>query len=362
MYPVTSRFLSALGATHEVKTLCTVTPPGGDALILPLTGGRVTCDVAQNSRRQAQITTHSDSEVFEAIVAPGARVRILHGIRFGADDEELVPVFTGELRSGRFSYGVAGQVTVPLVDLSIWLARAEIMSTFTVPAGTTRAAAIAALVEAAMPGVAIENVSTGGGVLATSQTWAGSRWRAIDSLATDGSLDAFFGPAGNLIIRDQPLSAATSPDWTIARLVTSIDRQRPLDRLYNTVLVRPAAGNGSQTWTQQVAQITEITHPRHPSKIGVVPYVHESSTARTASEAMVIAESLIDRVTGTDERLALEMLANPALEGGDLLRITAPPIGSEPARFFQHFVDGFQLDLGTGAMNLDTRSQEWVVA
>ena len=130
-----------------------------------------------------------------------------------------------------------------------------------------------------------------------------------------------------------------------------------MDRLYNTVVVRPSTTDGSQTWTQQVVQITDTTNPRHPDKIGVVPYFWSSPTIQNAGQAITAAYTILFRVLGTTETLDLGLISNPALDGNDVIRVITPQVNQDPADIFQHFVDTFTLDLVTGSMSLGTRSQ-----
>jgi hypothetical protein len=188
----------------------------------------------------------------------------------------------------------------------------------------------------------------------------GSRWEAINALATDARAEVFFYPDGTAVIRDLPVlgapvwRAATGPGGTIL----SGDRQRPLDRMWNTVIVNPAATDGSQGWTSVSAQIANPMHPRYPGRfgIGVRPFTIDSPTAGDVTEAMAIAEAKLRDVQGTTETISLGLLSNAALEGGDVIDITFSAWEDTPSQTVTHMVDGFTLDLSTGAMTLATRS------
>lgn len=357
MYPVSARFLRALTVPHTIVTEATYQPPGGVETRLTLHGAdqaSVTLDSQSRIRRRADITVIAGRDDFEAITEPGTLFRIRHGINFGSTTE-LVPVFTGDLSRGDRPRGRnAGAITLPLIDLWGWIARSDFVTPFTVASGTTRAAAIAAIVTDARPTTTIVQRAAGGTVGA-DKVWTGSRSDAINDLATDGALVVYFDGDGQLIIEPRPTSSAVSV-WGITAII-DFAYSRPLDKLYNTVVVKPSAVDGSQEWTQQVAQVTDPTHPRHPSKIGVVPYVWSSPTAGSAAAARQAAQSILYRLLGSTETIKLGALANPALEGLDVIRVNAPRIGSEPADIYSHFVDGFTLNLHTGAMSLSTRKQ-----
>jgi len=45
------------------------------------------------------------------------------------------------------------------------------------------------------------------------------------------------------------------------------------------------------------------------------------------------------------------------LEAGDVIRVITPNLNLEPGRAFQHFIDSLAIDLASGSMSLNTRSQ-----
>ena len=361
MWPVSQAFLDALGKGQTRKTIVTYTVPGGQPVAVRLKAGTVSLDESSRNRRTAQLTVFGGTSDYLNMVRPGCRFRVSHGLTLSSGTsnvDEIVPVFTGEISSSRQALGgAAGTIDLPLVDLNAWLTRAEFVVPFTLSGPTSRPAAIAAMVTDAMPGVVVNNISTDTGILGAAKVWTGSRVDAISAIASDGGLEAFFLPDGTYIIRDQPLISAPVT-WTLRGLVEDGERQRPQDKLYNTVVVKPTATDGSQTWSQQVAQITDPNHPRHPSKIGVVPYILNSPTAASADAALRSGFIRLDRLQGTADTLNLNMLGNPALEGGDVLRVVIPATGDEKARIFQHAVSSGRLDLVTGGYDLGTRSAE----
>lgn len=355
MWPVSERFLEALKYPHEVATSVTVTPPGGEPLELDLLSGQVKVDGTARLRRGGSLAVQGNSDVYDAVCAPGAELEILHGIKFGAD-RELVPVFTGEVRSGSQSLGT-GEISFALQDMQARVERARFL-TPRAPTGS-RIAVIQNLVSEARPGTTFADSATDTGTV-QSAVWDESRSDCVRDLLRDGSTEGFFAADGSYALRPER-TLASEAVWTIsggeAGLITSASRERPMDRLYNTVVGRPTASDGSQTWPQQVAQITDVTHPRHPSKVGVVPYFLPLPTAKTAAAALRACLTMLDRVAGTTETLSLGAISNPALEANEPIRIITPAMESESAHIFQHFIDSFDLDLMTGGMTLKTRSQ-----
>jgi hypothetical protein len=360
VWNVSERFIAALRKPQRRRTVCTYTPPGGDPVEFNIQAGSVTVDGGQRIRRRADIQVQARSAQFDAMTADGTLFEISHGLSFGSE-EELVPVFAGELiLSTREFAPRAGAALFPLQDLGAWIARTDFVTPYVITVGTSRVTAISNIVQASRPGTAVVVEATGGGTVGAQQMWNESRWDAISALATDGGLEAFFRPDGAFVIRDAATTLGSSV-WSLTGVLKQIARERPHDRLYNTVVVRPSATDGSQTWAQQVAQITDAAHPRHPSKVGVVPYFYAAPTASSGAAALSIAHALLDRVTGTTESLSLQAVSNPALEAGDVVTVATPMLNGEGPFLFRHFTDGFSLDLATGGMSMNTRSSEVTV-
>lgn len=357
MWAVSDRFLEALKGPHKYKALCTVTVPGGDPVEVPVKGGTLSVEGSSRIRRRINsLQLVGDSTVYEVVATPGAIFSVTFGIAFGSSDE-LIPIFYGEAQSPVQSFG-DGSISVTLVDLGNWLARCRFLTPYAPAGGTTRVAAITAIVQGAIPTATVTNLSSDTGTITAGTVWSEARGDAITNLTQDGGTEAFFLPDGTFVIRDLP-TTATAPVWSASSgaggVLKSASRTRPTDRMYNTYVVRP--GDSAQTWAQQTAQVTDTDHPRHPDYIGEVPYFYTAPTASTAGVALQIAQNGLDRVLGTTESLAITAIANPALEAGDSIRVITPQINTEPAQIFQHFIDSYSMSLTSGDMTLATRSQ-----
>ena len=357
MYPVSARFLEAVSKPHRVVTEVEATPPGGATIPVRWKSASLSSDTDARIRTRVSMSALVTAAEWDVLSAPGCRVTIRHGVNFGGPDQELVPLFVGELsESSRVLSPNAGEARLSFQDLGGWVTRAELVAPVSFAAGTSRASVIQQLVEAAIPGVDVVNTSTVGGFIPTPYVAARRRYQAIGDMESDGRLVSYFNGSGEYVIRDAP-TLSDAAVFTFRQFV-QITRSRPLDRLYNTVVVSPGANDGSQTWPTLTVQITDPSHPRHPSKVGVVPLFIDSSTASTAGEAAAVGRNELEKVIGSTESLALAMVANPALEAGDLVRVVTPHINEEPADILQHFIDGLSLDLVSGGMTLSTRSQE----
>lgn len=362
MQDVDSGFLDRLAGFRRIENVITLTVPGADPVVMQLESGSVRVDASAKVRRTANLRLTTTPAEYEALVTPGALLEIQHGFVDGPDSY-LLPVFTGE--ATRAAERIGQNVSqCSFGDLTTWLLRARFTSAFVPSASAGRLATIEALVTAARTGTLVRNTGSDTGTVG-SVVWAEDRVKAMSDLGTDAGAETFFGPDGIYDIRDR-MTLSSPPVWNIrggdAGTLKSIERQRPLDRLYNTVVVRPSKADGTQTWTQQIATVTDSRHPRHPDKIGTVPYFWASPTINSADAALTAAYRILDRVLGNTESLSLEAMSNPALEGGDVIRITTPALPDREATAFQHYIDSYVLNLVSGSMDMETRSQEVDVA
>jgi hypothetical protein len=362
MWTVTSRFLTTIPIPHQVVTTVALTPPGGSPIPLTMSAGTVTTDRSQRIRRTANLAVKGGSDLFETLSIPGARVAIDHGWRYGGNDQELVPMIRGELSSAALQLG-DGLIQISVADLWQGVASANYLTPFTPAKTATRTAVILSAITDVYPGVTVHNTATDTGTVATEQAWS-DRAGMISSLANDGGMDAYFAPDGSFVLKDAP--QITDPvAWLIKTgqggTLEALTRSRPLDKIYNAVVLTPATADAGQTWDLVTAVITDTSNPRHPSNLGrIVPYVYAAPSILTEAEALDVAEAILTKVQGSTETLSLGAISNPALEAGDIVRAVTPIDGGNT--IVSHFLDSAQTDLVTGSMSCGTRASEEVTA
>lgn len=358
MWDVSPKFLQALRGPHRLITEATVTVPGGQPVPVRVKSGSISADSASRVRRSGSMVLQGGSALFSLVSTPGAVFRVRHGINFGVS-RELVPVFTGELSSPVQQVGV-GEVRVNLVDLGERVSRCRFVAPFSPVGSLQRVLVIQDVVVGAVPDAVVAVSSSDTGLVGSGKVWDENRWDVITDLALDGNSEAFFAPDGSFRVRNAPSSTA-DPVWTVnageGGVLVAATRERPLDRLFNTVVVRPSATDGTQTWTQQVVAVDDPGSPLSPAVIGTVPYFFASPTASTAAAARAAGRRILERVVGLTESLSIECVSNPALEINDVIRVITPSTEVDSARIFQHFVDSFSFDLGSGRMRIQTRLQ-----
>jgi hypothetical protein len=363
MWTVSDRFQQAPARSSTLASTVTLTTPGGASQVLPLASGSVTVDRSQQVRRTAALAVKGGRDLYVLLSTPGASVRVDHGYAWSGTDRELVPVITGPLSTASLAVG-DGLVSFGVADRWQAFAAMEYLAPYTPATTATRVATITAAVTDAFPGITIRNSASDTGTVATAQAWT-SRADMVAALATDGGMEAFFAPDGAFVLRDLP-TIGGAPVWTIKAGVggtlKALTKTRPLDRLYNTVVLTPATTDPAQTWTQVVAQITDTTNPRHPNRINVRPFRYAAPTILTETAAQTVAGQLLTKVQGTTETFSLSAMACAALESGDIVRVMTYDDRGQPETLVNHFLEQISLDLAAGDMTASTRSNVEVAA
>lgn len=359
MRQATERFGAALNGPHRRATQVLCTPPGSTPIELSVDSCSISMQSGVGRKRSADLslTPKPGTDLYALVSAPGATFWIGHGIDFGGGDVELLDAFYGETIQGAVSLA-AGSIRLSLADMWQRIERCRFLSPRS-PAPGTRASIIAQVIIEAIPGAQVD-ITADGGQYTGGKVWDLDRTQLIRDLAADGALDVAPQPDGTWVIGPEPILNPAAPSWTYrtgeAGNIGTADRERPLDRLYNTVVVRPT--DETQTWPQQVVRLVDPTHPRHESKVGVVPYVYSSPTLGSAVEAQRAGYAILQRVVGTTETLTLGALGHPGQEAGDTASVAHPATDTDPGFAATHIVDSVSLDCIAGAMTLNTRSSD----
>lgn len=355
---ISDRFRKALGVSHKRATTITCTVPGGQPVALAWTSGSVSSSNSTGVRYQAslQIAPTPGLDTYALVSTPGAIFRIKHGIDYGAGDVELIDCGVYEAATGAVDLG-GGNISLALVDLWQRIDRCRFLAPHYPPNGT-RASRIIAAVTEAIPGVQTIATATGGNYVQGDNLWDRDRVAFINDMATDGALDASFDASGMFRVRAQPTLDPAAAVWTFrsgeVANIASVERERPFDRLYNTVVVVPV--DATQVWTRQTISLFDSSHPRHPSKIGVVPFFYGAPTLTLAKDALAAGVGIFQRVIGTTETLSIDGISNPALEVGDVVAAVFELTNTDPGFQAAHIIDSWQMDLATGSATYATRS------
>ena len=338
----------------------TCTPPGGEPIELSVTSGSVAKSLGTGTRFTASlsIAPKPDQRCFATVTTPGAIFSVETGWSYGAGPPEWIPL--GQYVLARNAHPLRGEISLDLTDRWQRLEQARFLAPYS-PAAGPRAEVIRTMVQAAIAGVAV-STRADGGTYQGGSTWDRSRTDAIVDLARDGAITGGFTADGTFAMTADPVVEPGSVAWTFVESaaaternaenvnVISLERSIPFDRLYNTVVVVPV--DESQTWTPQRATVADITHPRHPSKIGVIPYFYSSPTISSATQAARVARTMLARVVNESHPLSIESYNLAHLEPGDTVSVIT---GDDDPRS-SWLVESVSFDLMTGATSLTCRS------
>lgn len=362
MWAVSQRFRDTVAQNHQIASTCSITTPGGVTQGFPIAAGTVSVDRTQQIRRTAPaLLVQGGTVAFDLLSTPGTQVTLNHGFQWAGTDQELVPILTGELTTAALQVG-DGLISLAVADRWQKLVASTRLAPYTPATTARRVDEIIAAVQGVFPGITIRNTSSDTGTVGTAQAWT-SLADMVSSFATDGATEVYFGPDGALVLRNLP-QVTDTPAWTIKTgpggTLKALTRTRPLDKLYNTVVLTPATADPSQAWTQVVAQITDTANSRHPNRIGVRPYPYASPTALTVAQAQTVAAQILSKIQGTTETLTLSAMGMAALEAGDVVRVLTPADNGDV--IVNHLLQQFALDLAAGDMTASTQDSTELAA
>ena len=330
MYPVTDRFLPRLAESHEVATQVQLFLTDGRVIDLPHTGGSVPVDRAQAVRRTCSVTVHDPTLIprspTDQLATYGARLRIARGVDYGDGTRELVPL--GVFRLDGVDGDVNdGPVTLRGKDLSIIIADDR----FTAPykATGTVVSAITSIVQRSLPDA--EVLSTISDIAIGSRVFdvESDPWAACQEIAAAAGADVFANADGQFTIATLPDPLNTTPVWDIAAgeggVYISASRGMAADGVYNGVMAR--GGNTADNVAPVSALVVDndASSPTYWSgPYGRRPLFYTSSTLITSGACLAAATLKLAEAKAPNTTGDITSLPNPALEPGDVLRITHP--------------------------------------
>jgi hypothetical protein len=361
----------ALLQSHAVTARASVSSPSlGQLPGLPITGGSMVIDTTSVVRRKATLTASSRwwPESPTDLLAPfGATATIDYGIVLGVDGAgrrliEWVPlgVFVLNVTSetAPAGSGSGDGVTVELVDRAAVVAADRFDSPTQTVSGATVVAEITRLVRGSL-GADLEVVDlTGSTQVAPVLEIERERWEdGVEKLADSIGAEVFFDVAGRVVIRPQPTLDA-APVWSVRTgrggNLLSYERSYSRERVYNRVIAAGERSDGTAP-AYAVASDTDPASPtRYGGPFGRKPRFLTSSALTTSDQCAVAAAALLERGRGLSYQVDHTILVNPALDGGDVVRVDDARLGAG-----RHILDQLTVPLGPAvAQQLGTRSTD----
>lgn len=329
MYPVSSRFLPRLAESHTPATSVQLFTTDGRVITVDHTGGSVSVDRGQAIRRTCTVTSADVSLIpltpVDQLATYGARLRIARGVEYGDGTSELVPLGVFRL-DGAEGDPVEGPVTLTGKSLECIVADDK----FTTPyqATGTVVGAITALVTRSIPDAQVISQITDSVIGPRTWDTDGDPWAACQEIAAAAGAECYANADGVFVISVLPDVLAVNPVWAVEAgeggVYVKGTRSMSSDGVFNGVLAR-GEGTGAGAPVQYLATDDDPGSPTYwGGPFGHRPTTYSSSTLTTLIACSAAANLRLRSAKAPNSRGDLSSLPNPALEPGDVIRVTHP--------------------------------------
>ncbi|MFF2100995.1 DUF5047 domain-containing protein [Streptomyces sp. NPDC058202] len=327
MYPVTDRFLARLAESHQVATRVQLFLTTGQVVDLDHTGGSVTVDRGQATRRTCSVTCPDPALIprspTDQLATYGARLRISRGVYFGDGTDELVPLGLFRLDSVGGDIN-DGPITLTGKDLSAIVADDKFTSPFTV-SGTV-VGAVSSLIQRSIPDADILSLIVDAPIGSRAFDVEADPWAGAQEIAAAAGAEVYANADGVFVIATLPELLTTPPVWAVEAteggVYISGNRAMSNDNVYNGVLARGENTADNIPPVSYLATDTDVNSPTYwGGPFGRRPMFFSSSTLMTLAACTQAANLKLLQAKAPNASGDFSSLPNPALEPGDVLRV-----------------------------------------
>jgi hypothetical protein len=330
VYPVSERFLARLAESHTPITQVQLFLTTGEVLDLEHTGGSVTVDRGQAIRRTCTVTVPDPALIprtpTDQLAVYGAQLRISRGVEFGDGSSELVPVGVFRLDSvdGDVSEGPAS-----LQGKDLAAVVADDKFTVRYRASGTVVSAVTSLIRRSLPDATITSLITDEPIGSRWFDIEADPWAGCQEIAAAAGAEVYATPDGEFEVRVLPDLTATEPVWAVEAteggVYISGNRAMTSDGVHNGVLAR---GENTSDNVAPVSALVVDNDPNSPTywsgPYGRRPLFYSSSTLLTSAACLRAAQLKLAEAKAPNASGDISSLPNPALEPGDVIRVTHP--------------------------------------
>lgn len=357
-------FLAALARSHGLSVTVKAYLAGVELGGVPVDAGQVTVSARRRVRRSLDLEApeqHWPATASDLLSPYGVELRAWWTLIAGATVYPDVPVFTGRVESvSRDRH--SGRVRVRCQDRFAAINDAGFEDLRAATAGVTIPVAISILIREVFGEVAVTDLTGSTVTIPTGLIWRdgdGSRGQAIDDLAMAIGAEVLSLPDGNFVIRPMPSLAAT-PVWTVATgaggVVVRDSQTKARTGVANRWIV---VGEQTTATAPTRAVVTEGAGPlAYGGPFGRVVRRVSSPLVASTAQAYAVGNAFRERVRGLARTRTLEVVANPAVEAGDVLQVEVGTSSGIEREW--HIADELTLPLTVSppTMTIDTRSTE----
>ena len=329
MYPVSARFLPRLAEDHRPVTQVQLVLTDGRVLDLEHTGGSVTVDRSQAIRRTCTVTVADPALIprtpADQLATYGARLRISRGVEYGnPGDVELVPlgVFRLDSVDGDVS---AGPITLQGKGLEAVIADDKFTEPYKV-SGTV-AGAVAALIQRSIPTADVISLIVDQPIGSRVFDVEADPWAGAQEVAAAAGAEVYANQDGVFVIATLPDLLTATPVWAVEAVEGGVyisgNRAMSSEGVYNGVLARGENTSENIPPVSYLAIDSDPTSPTYWSgPYGHRPMFYSSSTLTSTGTCAQAANLKLAAARAPNASGDISALPNPALEPGDVIRVT----------------------------------------
>lgn len=361
-----ARFLEALGSGHGYVGRVEAWFDGVRIGDVEFQDGRVRCSSRARERRSLEISVAESSWPTnpDDILSPyGVWLRAYVTVTMGEYSFPEIPVFAGKLSTvARMRW--SGMLRVSAVD-PMWQVNREPFDTPRQPsAGMSIPDTIRALLLEVFDESGLQDLSGSGATVPAGTVWdtaPGARGKAIDELAASIGAEIFamptsVSPGGHFVLRPVPSLAGTVA-WTLpdgaASVVESDQQSQSGLSVVNRWVVTSERMSEVAPVRAVVSNDDSASPTRYGGPMGRLTSFYSSPLISTEEQARTAGAAKLARSLGLARVRQLTVIANPALEAGDVLAVSV-----DGEQVEHHIVDEFELPLTatSASMSISSRS------
>ncbi|WP_406160994.1 DUF5047 domain-containing protein [Streptomyces canus] len=333
MYTVTPRFLETLTTSHSMVARADVHYAG--ALLkadIPIADGSVTIDRGSKIRRSLSLTVSDPAllpwNAIDPLAVYGQTLVVSRGIRYSNGLSEMVPLGTFRIDEPQGDVHF-GPVTLTGKSSECYIIDDKFLTPKTTRGYANCVDAMSALIRETLPDAVIVNATAGGRNPAVAiTTWDANadRWDAVQQIALSMQAEIYVDALDRFVIADVPEVLSSRVVWDINEgeggTLMSASRQMSRTAVYNAVV---ASGENTASNSAPVSAVAYDSSPTSPTRwggpFGRVPKFISSSLWTTAGACQAAANYALFDAIAPNVTTSIDSIPNPALEGGDCLRI-----------------------------------------
>lgn len=353
MWPVSARFAAAVQSSHAVVSSAELYSAG--RLVVPasdlrISAGGIKVDATAATRRSFDGLKLSVPDSLlptltrrTALDPFGNELALARGVRFSDGSVELVPQGLFRTEVTDIADGPVGsrEVTLSGFDRSYVIQQRGFDSIWRISSGTLVTTAIAAIITDRLPGTVVQNRVPSAETTALhlldedADPWVDG----VQMLALLIGAQVYFDVLGQAVIAPVP-DPSQPPVLTLAEgpgcVITALGRKYDASTAKNRIVM--TCENGQGTPLRAVADDTDPASPTYiGGPFGIRP-LRESMNAGTSQAALdAAARARLLQKCGASEQVSMEIVPNPALDAGDVVRVVRKRAGIDDLLIPQSF-------------------------